>query len=178
MSARGFKPVAWVAAVGGAALGCYMVSLNVASERADVIKLERQIAAAKSDIRSLQTELGTRGRLSQLEQWNAEVLALSAPTTAQFVDSEVQLARFERKDPTIEEQAKVRLASADTGPVKEVATSAPVKFAAAERDAQATPKIVRQAGLVVGDNLKPIRAAAVTAPARAEAMIGEDPDDQ
>jgi hypothetical protein len=178
MSARGFKPVAWVAAVGGAALGCYMVSLNVASERADVIKLERQIAAAKSDIRSLQTELGTRGRLSQLEQWNAEVLALSAPTTAQFVDSEVQLARFERKDPTIDEQAKVRLASADEAPAKAVAPSAPVKFAAAERDTQVALKVLHQAGLVVGANLKPIRAAAVAPPARAEALIGEDPDGQ
>lgn len=178
MSARGFKPVAWVAAVGGAALGCYMVSLNVAAERADVLQLERQIAAAKSDIRSLQTELGTRGRLSQLEQWNAEVLALSAPTTAQFVDSEVQLARFERKDPTIEEQAKVRLASAEKAPAKEAAPSAPVEFAAAERSADVAPKVVHQAGMVVGESLKPIRAAAVAAPARAEAVIGEDPDGQ
>ena len=31
---RGFREVGWVAAVAGTALGCYMVSLKVASERA------------------------------------------------------------------------------------------------------------------------------------------------
>ncbi|MDB5691980.1 MAG: hypothetical protein JWO81_1043, partial [Alphaproteobacteria bacterium] len=33
MIARGFKSVLWVGAVGSAALGCYMVSLRVATER-------------------------------------------------------------------------------------------------------------------------------------------------
>ena len=33
MIARGFKSVIWVATVGSAALGCYMVSLRVATER-------------------------------------------------------------------------------------------------------------------------------------------------
>ena len=36
MMARGFKPVGWVAGVAAAALGCYMLSLNVASERAEL----------------------------------------------------------------------------------------------------------------------------------------------
>src|SRR5699024_2708276 len=73
MMARGFKPVGWVAAVAGAALCCYMLSLNVAAERAELARIERQIVVAKQDIRTLQTELGTRGRMAQLEQWNAEV---------------------------------------------------------------------------------------------------------
>ena len=116
MIVRGFKSVIWVATVGGAALSCYMVSLQVATERADLTRVERQIIAAKRDIRSLQTELGTRGRLSQLEQWNAEVLALSAPSSAQFLQDEVKLARFEKKDPTFEERsAEVRMAALSTG---------------------------------------------------------------
>ena len=94
MIAQGFKPVGWVGAVAGAALGCYMLSLNVASERAELAKIERQIVAAKQEIRTLQTELGTRGRMQQLEHWNAEVLALSAPTASQFLDNPVTLARF------------------------------------------------------------------------------------
>ena len=94
MIARGFKPVVWVAAVGGAALGCYMLSLQVAAERAELAKVERQIVAAKREIRSLQTELGTRGRLPQLEQWNADVLALSAPALGQFLKDEFTLARL------------------------------------------------------------------------------------
>ena len=115
MIARGFKSVIWVATVGGAALSCYMVSLRVATERNELAKVERQIIAAKRDIRSLQTELGTRGRMTQLEQWNAEVLALAAPSSAQFLKDEFTLARLYRNDPTVADRsAEVRLASADT----------------------------------------------------------------
>lgn len=116
MMPRGFKPVGWVAAVGGAALGCYMLSLNVAAERAELAKVERQIVQAKQDIRALQTELGTRGRLQQLEHWNAEVLALSAPAAPQFIENEMMLARFETHEPTIEEKAKVQMAAATSAP--------------------------------------------------------------
>ncbi|MEA2998303.1 MAG: hypothetical protein QOK17_136 [Sphingomonadales bacterium] len=115
MIARGFKSVIWVAAVGAAALGCYMVSLRVATERADLARVEGQILAAKRDIRSLQTELGTRGRMTQLEDWNSNVLALSAPSSAQFVRDQVTLARLERHEPTVAQQsAEIRMASADT----------------------------------------------------------------
>jgi hypothetical protein len=116
MIARGFKSVIWVAAVGGAALGCYMVSLRVATERADLARVENQILVAQRDLRSLQTELGTRGRMTQLEDWNSNVLALSAPSSAQFVRDQVTLARLERREPTVAEQsAEIRMASADTG---------------------------------------------------------------
>ena len=129
MIVRGFKSVIWVATVGTAALGCYMVSLKVATERADLARVEAQIIAAKQDIRSLQTELGTRGRLSQLEQWNADVLALSAPTSAQFLQNEVTLARFEQTDPTLDQRsAEVRMAAAEVpaqaAPALPVATAA------------------------------------------------------
>jgi len=115
MIARGFKSVIWVATVGSAALSCYMVSLRVATERNELAKVERQIIAAKRDIRSLQTELGTRGRMTQLEQWNAGVLALSATGSAQYLKNEFTLARLYRNDPTVAERsAEVRLASAET----------------------------------------------------------------
>lgn len=115
MIARGFKPVGWVAAAGAAALGCYMVSLNVAAERAELLALEARIVRTKQDIRSLHTELGTRGRLAQLDRWNAEVLALSAPTSAQFLQNEFTLARFDRSQPSFEDRARIQMASADTG---------------------------------------------------------------
>lgn len=115
MIARGFKPVGWVATVGGAALGCYMLSLNVAAERAELAQVERRIVAAKQDIRALQTELGTRGRLTQLEHWNADVLALSAPGSTQFLEDEFTLARFSQPDADLgESAARVRMASADS----------------------------------------------------------------
>ena len=115
MMARGFRSVGWVAAVGTAALACYMLSLQVATERAQLASVERQIIATKQEIRSLQTELGTRGRLSQLERWNAEVLALSAPASGQFLQSEFTLARFDQREKTIEEKTAVHLASLETG---------------------------------------------------------------
>jgi hypothetical protein len=127
MIARSFKSVIWVATVGGAALSCYMVSLRVATERADLARVEQQIVSAKREIRLLQTELGTRGRMTQLEDWNANVLALSAPSAAQFVHDDVTLARLESHGPTVEERttAEVRMASAETGAAAQPAPAAP-----------------------------------------------------
>jgi hypothetical protein len=135
MMSRGFKPVGWVGGVAAAALGCYMLSLNVASERAELAKLERNIIMTKKAIRSLETELGTRGRLQQLESWNANILALSAPTSAQFLDTPMTLARFDQREQTLEERSAVQLASADTsgGAAPQPAERAPIRYAAAEK---------------------------------------------
>lgn len=154
MMARCFKPVGWVAAVAGAALGCYMLSLNVASERAELAKIERKIIAAKQDIRALQTELGTRGRMAQLDRWNADVLALSSPLPAQFLDSAFMLARFEQPGRTVEERATVHMASLETGAAaaaKPEAVIAPADYAAAAdaRAAEEARPLVRRASLVV-----------------------------
>ena len=94
MSARGFKSVFISASVVGAALGCYLVSLNVASERAKLENVEEKIVLAQRDIRVLQTEIGTRGRLAQLERWNARFIRLSAPSADQFVEGGFQLAAW------------------------------------------------------------------------------------
>jgi hypothetical protein len=115
MIARGFRSVIWVGAVGGAALGCYMVSLRVATERAELAGVELRIVDAKREIRSLQTELGTRGRLNQLEEWNSNVLALSAPSSAQFVSDAYALAQLQTRQPNVGEQGgNVRMAAAET----------------------------------------------------------------
>jgi len=112
MSAHGFKSVYMAASVAGAALGCYLISLNVASERAKLESVEEQIVLAQRDIRVLQTEIGTRGRLAQLERWNARFIRLSAPSADQFVEGGFQLAALVRpqKRPAIE--APVVLAAA------------------------------------------------------------------
>ncbi len=112
MSARSFRSVFMVASCAGAALGCYLVSLNVASERAALEEVETKIVLAQRDIRLLQTEIGTRGRLAQLERWNVRVLALSAPTVDQFLEGGFQLARLGRPEPTPAVEAPVVLASA------------------------------------------------------------------
>ena len=92
MIATRFRTVAWVACVAIAALCCYLVSLRVAAERAQVSRLDRSLLAAKQDVRDLSTELNTRSRLVQLERWNADVLALTAPKAGQYLAGEMQLA--------------------------------------------------------------------------------------
>jgi hypothetical protein len=92
MIATRFNTVMLAACVAIAALSCYLISLRVASERAQVDRTERRLLAAQEDIRSLQTELNTRSRLVQLERWNADVLALTAPKAHQYLAGEMQLA--------------------------------------------------------------------------------------
>jgi hypothetical protein len=166
MIGRSFRSVGWVAAVGGAALGCYMLSLRVATERADLAKVERQIIATKQQIRSLQTELGTRGRLSQLERWNAEVLALSAPASGQFMQSELALARLDQRQPTIEERAPVRMASMAAEP----AAPAPA------RETRAAPAV--EISTPPAGGVQPAvvhRASFAPPPSRAAAEAGPEP---
>jgi hypothetical protein len=116
MSARGFGSVLSAGAVVGAALGFYLVSLRVASERAALEEVESRIAMTQRDIRLLQTEIGTRGRLAQLERWNVKFIRLAAPNADQFVDGGFQLATLAapRKRPAME--APVVLASAQVEP--------------------------------------------------------------
>ncbi|HVF36480.1 MAG TPA: hypothetical protein VNA29_00885 [Sphingomicrobium sp.] len=115
MSARGFGSIVWAGAVAGAALGFYLVSLNVASERAQLEDVEGRIALAQRDIRVLQTEIGTRGRLAQLERWNVKFIRLSAPSADQFIEGGFQLATLTtpQKKPAID--APVVLAAAPVG---------------------------------------------------------------
>lgn len=115
MSAHGFKSVFMVASVAGAALGCYLVSLNVASERAELEQVESEIVLAQRDIRVLQTEIGTRGRLAQLERWNVGFIRLSAPTADQFLEGGFQLATMVKPLPKPTIEAPIVLASAPVG---------------------------------------------------------------
>ena len=112
MSVRSFRSVFMVASCAGAALGCYLVSLRVASERAALEGVETRIVLTQRDIRLLQTEIGTRGRLAQLERWNVKVLALSAPSADQFLDGGFALARMIAPHHEVDLEAPVVLASA------------------------------------------------------------------
>ncbi|MDQ3074494.1 MAG: hypothetical protein M3Q88_02620 [Pseudomonadota bacterium] len=112
MSAHGFKSVFMVGAIASAALGCYLVSLRVASERAALENVENKIVLAQRDIRLINTEIGTRGRLAQLERWNVKVIRLSAPSADQFVESSFQLATLVKPDTTPSIEAPLVYASA------------------------------------------------------------------
>lgn len=112
MSSVSFRSVFMVASCAIAALVCYLVSLHVASERAALQEVETQIVLAERDIRVLETEIGTRGRLAQLERWNLKVLAMSAPSADQFLDGEFALASLMRPERKSGLEAPVVLASA------------------------------------------------------------------
>jgi hypothetical protein len=112
MSARSFSSLFMVATCAGAALSCYLVSLRVASERARLENVETRIVVAQRDLRLLQTEIGTRGRLSQLERWNAGAFALAAPSADQFLRGSFELARLARPEHKVDFQAPVVLAAA------------------------------------------------------------------
>ena len=112
MSARSFGSLFMVASCAGAALGCYLVSLRVASERAALEDVETQIVSTQGDLRLLQTEIGTRGRLSQLERWNAGAFELSAPAATQFMQSGFELAKLAQPERQPDFHAPVVLASA------------------------------------------------------------------
>lgn len=112
MSVRSFRSVFMVGGVAAAALSCYLVSLRVASERAALESVESEIVLAQRDIRLLQTEIGTRGRLAQLERWNVKVLLLSAPSADQIVGDSFQLARMIRPEQKLDVEAPVVYASA------------------------------------------------------------------
>ena len=112
MSTRSFGSVFMVATCAGAALGCYLVSLRVASERAQLEDVEARIVDTQRDLRTLQTEIGTRGRLSQLERWNAGAFELSAPAATQILQGSFELAKLTQPEHKVDFQAPVVLAAA------------------------------------------------------------------
>lgn len=89
------KGVGWFGGCVAVVLGFYLVSLQVAAERKKLEAVNGQIRSAQRDIRALETEFDTRGNLAQLERWNGDTLALSAPTAGQFVVSEAALASLD-----------------------------------------------------------------------------------
>lgn len=139
MIAQRLRPIGWVASVAGAALGLYLVSLQVATERAALESVERRILATEHEIRRLETEFAARASLRQLELYNGEVLALSAPSAKQYLTSEVQLAAF---DPSLpggglpSRRPETALARADVAPAPVAAR--PELRAAVVTDSQGT----------------------------------------
>ena len=145
MMAARFRSVTWVAIALVPALGCYLVTQHVAAERAQLAKVERQIGQSRKAIRDLETELGTRGSMAQLERWNTQTLALAAPTAQQYVEGDVRLASLTTVPitarPAIVTAALTAPAPATVAPaeVRVAGYQAPAKAAAAPAAAPARP---------------------------------------
>lgn len=154
MIAHRFRPVVWVVGCAFAATALYTVSLSVAAERARLEKVDRQIANTQNEIRQLQTELGTRASLRQLERWNSEVLALGAPKAGQFRATETALQTLD---------GGILPAS--------VGAPAPVMVAAATAPAPANmtqPAAGPVQTAQVAQGAKPVAAASKSAPSAAK----------
>jgi hypothetical protein len=169
MSSRSFHSLFMVATCAGAALGCYMVSLRVASERAQLEDVEGRIVLAQQDMRLLQTEIGTRGRLSQLERWNAGAFALSAPAADQFVKGGFELARLAQPEKKIDFQAPVVLASAPAPQHAKPVVGEPVTDDSGTPASQPAGGLLHQASLKIPSREVPARSVAVLPPATPKA---------
>jgi hypothetical protein len=173
MSARSFRSVFMVASCAGAALGCYLVSLRVASERAALEDVETKIVLAQRDMRVIQTEIGTRGRLAQLERWNAGAFALSAPSADQFLNGGYELAKLTRPERQVDFQAPIVLAAA---PQKDKTAS--IGEPQTDEAGAATPtgpsELLHQANLKTGTREVPTQPAAEL-PQRAAQKSTEKP---
>ena len=94
-AAHRLKGVGWFASCVVVVLAFYLVSLQVAAERKKLDTVNARIADAERDIRALETEFDTRANLAQLERWNGDTLALTAPVAGQFVMDEAALAAID-----------------------------------------------------------------------------------
>lgn len=96
MAARKLQGIGLVLLVLIFAMMLYPVSLNVAATRSELAKIERQIDRARGNIRYLESELAVRASMRQLERWNADTFGYSAPSAAQYLENERQLASLDR----------------------------------------------------------------------------------
>src|SRR5690349_4636400 len=110
--------------------------------------VETKIVLAQRDMRMIQTEIGTRGRLSQLERWNAGAFSLSAPAANQFLEGSFQLAQLVQPQKQADFSSQVVLASAPA-PSK----PAPIGEAPAENNNPA-PSATTPGGLLHQASLK------------------------
>lgn len=165
MTVSRFRSVQWVAVSATAALGCYLVTQQVAGERAELARVERQIMRERLAIRDLETELGTRASLTQIERWSGNILALSAPKAEQFIESDYQLASLGRMpDPTAETKV-VQVARAEPARPAAVAVEQPMLRQAnymkpAGADTAALQRASLDSGLLDADALAEISSIA------------------
>lgn len=176
------KGLGWFGSCVTIVLGFYLVSLQVAAERKKLDVVNGRIRAAERDIRALETEFDTRANLVQLERWNGDTLALSAPTAGQFVSDEAQLASLNVNAPGTEVETAALVVPSVPGaqpgepaatlsvgaatPAPTPVTPAPAVRHAAVQMAAATisapaprPTVVKAAAVQV---FEPVRAAPAT----------------
>ena len=95
LDSRGrLRRIGWIAALALCTALYLMLHLKVHSVQSDVVRAERQIVALEQRKVLLETEFETRSNQLQLAAWNRVDFGYTAPSAAQFLESERQLASF------------------------------------------------------------------------------------
>jgi hypothetical protein len=165
--AHRFRWFGWFVLCVSVILGCYLMSSRVAAERNKLAAIESSIARTQRDITALETEFDTRASFAQLQRWNGDTLKLSAPTAAQYIRNDAELAQVDFNAPTPAAGPQIQTAAAviPSAPVVPAdaaiaatppapATSAPAKMKAA----------VAMVSAPVGAKLQPAVAKTATKP--------------
>ena len=168
-----FRWFGWFVLCVGVILGCYLMSSRVAAERNKLSAVERSIASTERDIRALETEFDTRANLAQLQRWNGDTLKLSAPTAAQYVRDDAQLAslNFGNADPRVQTAAAV-IPSAPIGTAAiETTPAAATDALPAAKAKPAKPAPAVETAMATRPKLQPAAANASAKPRAQMAML-------
>ncbi|SCW40266.1 hypothetical protein SAMN02927924_00458 [Sphingobium faniae] len=99
IAVKRLQSLIWVLLVALGALGAYLVSLKVATERNELMRVRAQVARANGDIRYLETEFSARANMRQLERWNQDDFRYAAPSAQQYLAGERALAHLDGVQP-------------------------------------------------------------------------------
>jgi hypothetical protein len=88
------RRIGWIAALATCTALYLMLHLKVHSVRSEVVRAERQLVALEHGKLLLETEFETRSNQLQLAAWNRVDFGYTAPSAAQFLENERQLASF------------------------------------------------------------------------------------
>lgn len=88
------RHLGWFAVLAICTALCCGLMLKVHAVHSEVVRSERRIVDLEQQKLLLETELETRASLLQLAAWNRVDFGYVAPSAAQFIDNERQLARL------------------------------------------------------------------------------------
>jgi len=169
IAVKRLQSLIWVILVALGALGAYMVSLKVATERNELMRVRAQVAATKADIRYLETEFSARASMRQLERWNQDDFMYGTPTAQQYLAGERALAQLDGIQPNGPDYV--------APPVMVAMVQTPADLPSAPQKAPASPAatqirsdiaVIREAH--AADNVEKLaKPAALTATAQAKA---------
>ncbi len=157
LAVKRLKTIGWIALIFIVAIALYPLSLSVATLRSDLGRVERDILRTRAEIRYLETEFATRASLTQLAMWNDLEYGYEAPSAAQYLDGERELANLD--DEARQLDKPVRVAAMTIKPQAEPAAITPAQMVAAP------PKGPQP--------LSVSASVAIISPARAAAAAGE-----